>query len=461
MDDKVSQLATFFESMLGEAADDLARECGVVQRERKLTGSLLVQILMLTWWDDPEARWEDMADNAFRWFGLKISPQALNDRAEMPLYEMLRQLCEQAVENGVEAEPTTLPILSRFNGVEIHDGTTISLTSDLHEMFPGCGNQHNSEASAIKFVVRMEVLSGQISATVIGNGREADTKLGPQLPTPEAGSLVMKDRGFFDVSELKRYDEAGVYFLMRPATVVNMAELTTGTICGDNKEPGLVPGKMQELTAFLRSQSADTTEIDRQIELGNERFPCRLIAVRCSEELANRRKQKLRETCKRKGRGEPSESQLITCEWFVLITNVPEEMLTVQEACVVYRVRWQIELLFKCYKSDAGLAKSRARTGSSRLVELMAKWLACLLEHAILAPTGGPLDKTSWRGRVRRVKKWVTDIARALGHRNQLLDVMTKIQEHLKSLRPKAKRKKNPGTLELLMNPELLAECLT
>lgn len=460
MDDKVSQLATLFECTLGETANELARECGAVQRERKLSGSQLVQILMWSWWEDPEATWEDMADNAFRWFGSEISHQALNDRAEMPLYEVFKRLCERALANAVEAEPTTVPILSRFGSVEIHDATTISLTSDLYEMFPGCGNQHNSEASAIKFVVRMEVLSGQVSAVVIGNGREADTKLGPQLPTPEAGSLVMKDRGFFDVKELKRYDEAGAYFLMRPGTVVNIAELTTGTIQGDVKDPGLVPGKMQELPAFLRLQSADTTEIDREIELGNERFRCRLIAVRCSEEVANRRKQKLREELKRKGR-EPSENQMTMCEWFVLISNVLADMLSIKEACVVYRVRWQIELLFKCYKSDAGLDKSRARTGSSRLVELMAKWLACLLEHVLLAPTGGPLGNTSWRGRVRRVKKWASDLARALGNRDQLIDVLRKILEHLKSLRPKAKRKKNPGTLDLLMNPELLAECLT
>lgn len=454
MDGSIAQLAAVFESVLGAAADELAREVGVVRRERKLTGSLLVQILVWSWWDNPQATWDDMAENAFRWFDLKITPQALQRRAGLPLVELLQRLCERMLERSMQAQPTTLPILSRFKGVELHDATTLSLTNDLCERFPGCGNQHHCQAAAIKAVVRLEVLSGNVSAAVFGSGREADTKLGPQLPTPQAGSLVMKDRGFFDVAELKRYEQAGAYFLVRPATGGMVAPL-------DHDEQGRpLRAEMRELPAFLRSQTAGTTQIDQDLQIGSERFGCRLIAVRCDEQLANRRRQKLHDTCRRKGR-QPSQNQLTMCEWFVLITNVPRNTLSAAEACVVYRVRWQIELLFKCYKSDSGWDKSRARRGASRLVELMAKWLARLLEHALLAPTGGPLARTSWRARVRRAAGWVAHFARAMGDRRKLLDVLTKTLEHLKQLRPKAKRKTNPSTLDLLNNPNSLGKCLT
>lgn len=454
MDETVLKMAAVFESVLGKAADELARQCRVVRRERTLTGSRLVQILVWTWWDNPDATWEQMADNAFRWFDLTLTPQALNARAGMPVFDVLRRLCERTLEVAVEAEPTTLPILSRFAGVEVHDATTISLTDDLCELFPGCGNQHHREAAAIKAVVRMEVLSGKLSAAVFGGGREADTKLGPQLPAPPAGSLVMFDRGFFDVNELKRCENAQAYFLVRPITGGMVAPLAESF----NGEP--LPAKLRELPTFLRSQPADVLQIDQPVEITGDRFRCRLIAVRCDEELANRRRQKLRETSRRKNR-QPSANQLTMCEWFVLITNAPPELLSLKEACVAYRVRWQIELLFKCYKSESGLARSRARSGSSRLVELMAKWLARLLEHVLLTPTGGPLAETSWHARVRRIKTWTADLARTFLHPPDFLAVLTRVLQHLKRLRTRATRRSNPGTRDLINHPDLLQACLT
>ena len=37
--------------------------------------------------------------------------------------------------------------------------------------------------------------------------------------------------------------------------------------------------------------------------------------------------------------------------WNVVITNIPQDLLSLEEAFVLTRVRWQIELLFKLWKS--------------------------------------------------------------------------------------------------------------
>ena len=41
--------------------------------------------------------------------------------------------------------------------------------------------------------------------------------------------------------------------------------------------------------------------------------------------------------------------------YLVLVTNVPQSRLTAREVAQVYRLRWQIELLFKEWKSHANL----------------------------------------------------------------------------------------------------------
>jgi IS4 transposase len=71
-----------------------------------------------------------------------------------------------------------------------------------------------------------------------------------------------------------------------------------------------------------------------------------LIAWRVPEEQANRRRQKLCEEMKRKNKKAPGAERLAWCDWSILLTNVPAELLTPTEAAVLYRARWQIELLF-------------------------------------------------------------------------------------------------------------------
>ena len=81
--------------------------------------------------------------------------------------------------------------------------------------------------------------------------------------------------------------------------------------------------------------------------------PVRLIAYRLTEERANRRRAQLREKCRTHGR-QPTEQALELAGWLILLTNAPRELLPAAAVGYVYRVRWQVELIF------ASLAESVA-----------------------------------------------------------------------------------------------------
>ena len=44
-------------------------------------------------------------------------------------------------------------------------------------------------------------------------------------------------------------------------------------------------------------------------------------------------------------------------KWIFIITNVPEDMLSYEAVCEIYRIRWQIELIFKSWKSHFSIDK--------------------------------------------------------------------------------------------------------
>jgi IS4 transposase len=51
---------------------------------------------------------------------------------------------------------------------------------------------------------------------------------------------------------------------------------------------------------------------------------------------------------------------LAWCDWNFLITNVESEKLNLEAYFLLYGVRWQIELLFKLWKTHGRLVHSRS-----------------------------------------------------------------------------------------------------
>lgn len=445
MEERVRRLAKCFQRVLGDEMQALGRELGL--RSRKLSVAEFVATLVLGWWENPRATREELAIRAQEWFGVEVTPQAISERLTEQAAELLRRLLDRLCAQAVDGEPTALPILERFAGVFLDDCTTIALPDELHEEFPGCGNQVAGAAqAALKMLVRLEVCSGELVCLHPAAGREGDVALGQAAAVPPPGSLLLRDRGFFDTGELERLEQAQVFWLTR---------LPTGITLRTSPE-----GERQLLADFLRSQQ-DHSQFEQQVWLGDGAFPCRLIACRCAPQVAEQRKRRLRKTSKRKGRT-PSQQQLLLCEWFVLATNIPAEQLTLDEALVVYRVRWQIELIFKCYKSEAGLILSQARLPVPRMVELWAKWAGRVLEHWVLLQQGGPLSLRSWRVRVRRLRRYVPQIAASLwGSTTTCTKTLTAILTAIARIRPKQTRRKNPGTRELLLNPKLVHTTLS
>ena len=112
--------------------------------------------------------------------------------------------------------------------------------------------------------------------------------------------------------------------------------------------------------------------MDVPVFLGEkERLPCRLIAVRVPAEVAARRRQQAREKARKHGR-EPSKEYLELQEWTIFVTNCRARLLTWKEVVVLYRARWQIELLFKLWKSH-----NRVASGT-RTPRHSGRWRCCM-----------------------------------------------------------------------------------
>src|SRR5207253_6354275 len=150
----------------------------------------------------------------------------------------------------------------------------------------------------------------------------------------------------------------------------------------------------------------------------------------------------------------PSAHQLAGCDWTVLVTSVPAALLSLQEALVLARARWQVELLFKLWKSHGHVDESRSAKPYRVLCEVFAKLLAMVVQHWLLL-TAGPLLGRSAARAARRVRKQALRLARALGVARRLVRALTALRQALQRGGRVKKRRGKPATFQVLENPQL------
>jgi hypothetical protein len=367
--------------------------------------------------------------------GTPITAQGLDQRFTPAAAVCLRAVLHAAVGQVLGGDPAALPVLQRFRGVYLLDGTTITLPACLADLWRGCGGgTPNSGLAALKVQVRWELISGALDGLALQAGRDADSRTplnGSPLPP---GSLRLADLGYFDLDTLQDYDRHGCYWLTR---------LKWGTAL-------FVAGqRVRALVAWLEQQQSD--RIEQCVQVGSrQRLRCRLLAVRVPAAVAQQRQQRLRQAARDKG-AKLSLARLACCAWNVWITNAPPEQLRLRDAEVFARVRWQIELLFKLWKSHGEIDQSRSGKPWRVLCEVYAKLVAMVVQHWVVLVSWGRGAGRSLRKAARKVRQHALHLASVLAVQERVQEVLTLLQRCLQRGPQINRRKKKPATFQLLL----------
>lgn len=344
------------------------------------------------------------------------------------------------------AEPVAVALLERFTAVFIGDSSSVPLPDELQQEFPGCGGTEGSGLAAMKIQVRWNLRTGELPQVLIEVGKASDSKSPIAQQEAQAGSLEIFDPGYFSLARFRRWDAGRAFYISR---------LQHGTTVMDES------GQVLPLREFLATRAVGNV-VDVPVLPGiNDRLPSRLIAVRVPEEVANRRRQKAREKSAQHGRC-PSAEDLELLGWSLFVTNLSPDQLTWKEAVVLYRARWQIELLFKLCpilfpRAHNHLARHRpGATPEEAMAVLWAKLLAVLLQHWLLLSASWPDDRRSLLKAARALRDWITALVGVLDDRDELLLTVSKLQAHLSRVARIQSRKKQPRHFQLLRNPDLL-----
>jgi hypothetical protein len=426
---------------LDEDLDELARACKVVLRERAFTGRTLLLMIVGTLLHKPDATWADFHLTAAG-LGLEVSQTAIEKRfaAGQPLVDFFRKALERALQKTVACEPSAAPLLQKFTAVLIGDASTINLPDELAALFQGCGGSEGTSAAALKLQVLWDLVTGRLVQLLIEPGRASDVKSPIASAQVQAGSLSVFDLGYFDLERFATLQANGGKFISR---------LLQGT------EIYTPEGEPLDLRTRLRKETSGL--LDEEILLGKSaKLRCRLVAIRVPQEVADRRRQKAREKAAKKGRV-PTAEYLELLGWSLFVTNCDAEQLTWKAVVVLYRARWQIELLFKLWKSHNKLAKHRqAATALEVLAVFYAKLLGVLLQHGILVATAWRRGNRSLVKAARALADVVKEILLVLRDSAALEAALLRLRDLIEKLGGTTDRTKQPSHAQLIDDPEIL-----
>jgi hypothetical protein len=412
----LTDLAGTMQELLTTKADELARQCGFVKRRRKITGANFVQTVVFTALADSDAP-KDRARVIAAAAGLNASRQALDKRFDARGADFLRGMLQLAVAEMV-ASPVAVPLLRRFAAVEVFDSSVVALPDELAALYrggqsgrgPGTGPK-----ASVKLTVGLDLNSGTLRGPELSAGRTGDLKAPLAQAAPPPGGLQLADLNDFDLKKLARWQGCGAYWLSR---------LKSGPKVHDER------GRRIDLVAYLHAAAAD---VDIPIRLGSrQRLACRLVARRVPAEVAELRRRRLLDKGADRG-SRPSALSLALCDWTILVTNVPRERLSVEEAVALGRLRWQIELIFKLWKSGGGIDEYRSSKPQSALCEVYGKLLAQVVRHWVIVVGAWSRRDRSLTKAAAIVTLLALSLARAIGCVRRLLGVLS-YARHLMTL---------------------------
>lgn len=271
--------------------------------------------------------------------GKGVSKQALDKRFKSGAKDFLRLIVEMIISQQFSA--SRKQSMGLFSEIRISDSSEFSVSPVLAEAFPGYGGPGREAMAQIQF--EYELLEQKITRLSLGCALDSDVTEGLKgIDSIPPKALLLRDMGYFTLNVYQELIERDLFFISRlkPQPSIYIREQT----------------EFKEISreALIDTLLAgDTKYLDLDVFIGSEKkIPVRLIANLLDEEQKSRRLKR-----KQLNKGKVSKQDELNSCINIFITNVDREECSPQKIYELYKLRWQVELIFKTWKSILAIHK--------------------------------------------------------------------------------------------------------
>jgi Transposase DDE domain len=354
--EKIAKLGNNLKNVIQSIIDPeqmrkMARETGFVQRcSSRLAGDEFVQLLIIESVDGEKNTLRGAIDTLTQLkskavMTVQALSQRINTKSAADLIESVFEKTLQAVMNQINHVITfsnkNLELLRFFSKVYIQDSSESQLNAALKDEYKGSGGGSGNGKGDASFKVDLiyEYKNKILSYFKVTDRREPDVILGENIvEVIKKGDLVIRDLGYSCVKVFRQIQEIGAFFLSRLHANLNVylnLQDTQAILLG----------------GFLEKKAKKSGIVDTMIYIGKEMFQCRMVAYRVPPEIEKNRREEYLKECKKRKR-KPNKEYIKRLSFTIFITNVTVTMWPAEVIGTIYRLRWQVELIFKSWKSN-------------------------------------------------------------------------------------------------------------
>lgn len=317
-----------------------------MQRESKLTGSIFLDLIVFNCDKLKAHSLNDLSIDIKKKHNIGISKQGLHERFNSYALSFLKMTLGYLLQSQLEIKP----LVDNLKGIQrilIKDSVCFDIDSSLAEYYPGSGGSASKAAVRIQF--EFDVLTGKINDLSVGafNTNDNENSINT-IELTQKGDLIIRDLGYMNLEVLTTIvKQIEGYFISRLNPSVYIYEQKNGAI-----------QKIDFVALLAEMKRNNVALLEKLTYLGEkDRLPVRLIIHRLPENIVAERIRRANLNNKKKKRGGLGKESKARMAFNLFITNTTDEQIPTKKVWELYRVRWQIEMIFKIWKSVCEIDK--------------------------------------------------------------------------------------------------------
>jgi len=343
-----------------------ARETGFCQRNRKISPRYFLEMLMCKCFS---ARQQSLADHAIELqltHDIEIKKQSLHEKFTQQAVSFIKSLISFQLSKRI-ALPSGY--LKMFPAIFIQDSTRFGLPEALSEDYPGYGGRGAKAGAKIDFVYDLK--THQVhhhSLKAMTDNDLTDSKNNEWITE---GALILRDLGYYSHQGLHEIIQKKAFFISKVKPKTALFETT---------------GERLNLTILIKKMKKyRISYMEKCIRIGGENS---LIARAIISLVPDQVKRERKKAVLRKAKSHQYNTQKEYHVWEninLFITNINNNTLSADQIMALYRLRWQVELVFKTWKSHKSMDQYKTMKKERMECYVYASLLLIILQGKIFA----------------------------------------------------------------------------
>ena len=351
-----------------EAIEEIAKSSEFKIRKSELTPEAFVKVLLFNSTSLRELTLDNIVTNLEKHFGCSITKQGLDERFTANSVKFINELNNKALNIFSNNLVSDQNLLEHFSDVSCKDSTNVQLPKQLSSDYGGSGGAASGALARVQFEYGIKNMN--IQQIELTKGKKQDVTYAVEnLDKLTENVLYIRDLGYVSVQYMMGVIEHKAFFLNK---VKPNQTLYTRSSQGHYMELSF-----KNLGKQFTNKAPGFQDIEVFIKLNNDYIPLRLLAEKVPEHVYKQRIKAYKK--KNRTKKEPRENYKYRSRFNLLITNASKEKLDKKAVGALYSMRWQVELIFKAWKSILKLDEIKKMKKERLETHLLLKLLLIII----------------------------------------------------------------------------------